>query len=100
METQWHGQDARKVCDNEGYGQMEWTGRFTSKTPFRFFRHHPDLGEYVSKWTDSAHLFAILEANREKLERFASDLKDIRRAPGNPSDALRLADSIDAYMGL
>ena len=96
----WHGQDGREVCEREGYAQMEWDGKFTKKTPFRFFRERPDVGLYVDEWTDSVTLFAILCEHRDRLERFASDLKDITKAPTNCSDALRLADSIEAYRGL
>lgn len=96
----WHGQDTREVCDLEGYAQMEWEGRFTRNTLFRFFRHRPDLGEYVSEWTDPETLFSTLEAHRDRLESFADDLKGITKPPSNPSDALRLADSIEAQRGL
>ena len=82
---------------------MEWEGRFNSNTPFRFFRERPDLGVYVDEWTSGRELWDRFMADpvrRDKLERFADDLLGMKRPPSHPADALRLADSADAYFGL
>jgi hypothetical protein len=96
----YHGQDTKEVNEREGYGQMEWDGRFTSKTPFRFWREDPVNGTIVDTYTSGQELFERLEKDRDKLESFADDLKGMKRPPSHPSDALRLADSIDRYFGL
>jgi hypothetical protein len=78
---------------------MEWTGRFTSNTNFRFY-YSKDGEVMVDEELDPVSLFKTLEENRESLESFADDLIDITKPPTHPQDALRLADSIYGCIGL
>lgn len=104
----WHGQDTKETCAAEGYAQMEWTGRFTRNTVFRVWKERPDLGTFTeghesgqSLWDRAHEINPRTGVTRwDELTRFTDDLTTMTKPPSTPGDALRLADSFDAYYQL
>ncbi len=97
------------VCDLEGYAQMEWVGRFNSKTKFHYFRKDIELGGIiVSEKTTAQQLWKdVNEIDHRNgrlkidiLRDFASDLIHMKKVPTDPQSTLRLMDSYERYYGL
>lgn len=104
MKTKTIGTDmSLDVCNDEGYLQMETSGKFNPETPYRIFCTFPEhtglTGYRVDcpySWND---LIKKYEARKDEMIKDYEDIQLIVATP-NFYSMLQLADSISFYTEL